>query len=251
MMNNQIKTGRHEEKERRKGGRLGTSEGAWVWQMLSWWPSAPNSRGAELQVLKLLFPTAPNEAKEETPGQKVVLRVKRGPRHRCTTLIYDGWDWRKGQVVINIRAFVPGGHQLCCGFQLSILRVKWISSSQENYLSENWSVLVKLVWKGRARWAKGISFLNRSHDPYQSTGLVLCFDAQLLPQIALQGTGVCLLNQNLACHWFTRSLSMVILVNVTLCPPICRVEKSHRLSENREKSICVLPIVFLCFPLLS
>lgn len=38
--------------------------------------------------------------------------------------------------------------------------------------------------------------LNLSRDPYQSGGLMLCFDAQLLPQMALQGTGVCLLNQN-------------------------------------------------------
>lgn len=41
---------------------------------------------------------------------------------------------------------------------------------------------------------------NLSHDPYPSRGLMLCFDAQLLPQMALQGTEVHLLNHNIVCH---------------------------------------------------
>lgn len=68
------------------------ARGAWVWQMLSVMTICPEQQRCWTAGLqKLLLAAAPSRAEERTSGQKVAPREEPGPRHCCTTLIYDGW----------------------------------------------------------------------------------------------------------------------------------------------------------------
>lgn len=138
---------RREEQDGKRRCRLATSEGAWVWQMLSVMTICPEQQ----RCWTAGFKAAPSNSSKWSGGEDLWTKgcAERGAR--ATPLLYNFNLWwmiaeeRSGGD--KYESICPGRSSIMPQLLTFDLAGENISSSQENYLSDNWRVLIKLAPK--------------------------------------------------------------------------------------------------------
>lgn len=116
---------------------------------IRWWPSAPNSRGAELQILKPASSSGSKWSRQEDLWTKGCAEREVG----AAPPLYNFNLW---WMIARERSGGDKYERACPGRSSIMLQLltfrscgqKWIPSLCEKYLLENWSVLIKSQQRG-------------------------------------------------------------------------------------------------------